>query len=48
MTDIDSNESGSMVDPDDSFSKDSTEVGWVAGVGLEAALSDAWTLEKGS
>ena len=44
VTDIDSNESGSMVDPDDSFSKDSTEVGWVAGAGLEAALSDAWTL----
>ena len=44
VTDIDSNESGSMVDPDDSFSKDSTEVGWVVGAGLEAALSDAWTL----
>ena len=44
VTDIDSNESGSMVDPDDSFSKDSTEVGWVVGAGLEAALSDAWAL----
>ena len=44
VTDIDSNESGSMVDPDDSFSKDSTEVGWVIGAGLEAALSNAWGL----
>ena len=44
VTDIDSDESGSMVDPDDSFSKDSTEVGWVVGAGLEAALSDAWAL----
>ncbi len=44
VTDIDSSDSGSMVDPDDSFSKDSTEVGWVIGAGAEAALSDAWTL----
>ena len=44
VTDIDSNDSGSMVDPDDSFSKDSTEVGWVIGAGAEAALSDAWAL----
>ncbi len=44
VTDIDSSDSGSMVDPDDSFSKDSTEVGWVIGAGLEAALSDVWAL----
>lgn len=44
VTDIDSGDSGSMMDPDDSFSKDSTEVGWVIGAGMEAALSDAWAL----
>lgn len=44
VTDIDSDDSGSMVDPDDSFSKDSTEVGWVIGAGLETALSDVWVL----
>ncbi|MDE0291987.1 MAG: outer membrane beta-barrel protein [Candidatus Dadabacteria bacterium] len=44
VTDIDSSDSGSMVDPDDSFGKDSTEVGWVVGAGAEAALSDAWAL----
>ncbi len=44
VTDIDSDDSGSMVDPDDSFSKDSTEVGWVIGAGLETALSDVWAL----
>ncbi len=44
VTDIDSGDSGSMVDPDDSFSKDSTEVGWVIGAGAEAELSDAWAL----
>ncbi len=44
VTDIDSSDSGSMVDPDDSFSKDSTEMGWVIGAGAEAALSDAWAL----
>ena len=41
VTDIDS---GSIVDFDDSFSKDSTEVGWVIGTGLETALSDVWAL----
>lgn len=44
VTDIDSDDSGSMVDPDDSFSKDSTEVGWMIGAGLETALSDVWVL----
>ena len=44
VTDIDFGDSGSMVDPDDSFSKDSAEAGWVVGVGVEAALSDAWVL----
>ena len=31
-------------DPDDSFRDSSTETGWVIGVGVEASLSDAWTL----
>ena len=31
-------------DPDDSFRDSSTELGWVIGVGVEAPLSDAWTL----
>ena len=31
-------------DPDDSFRDSSTETGWVIGVGVEAPLSDAWTL----
>ena len=44
VTDIDSGDSGSMVDPDDSFSKDSTELGWVIGAGAEAELIDAWAL----
>ena len=32
------------LDPDDSFRDSSTELGWVIGVGVEAALADAWTL----
>ena len=32
------------LDPDDSFRDSSTETGWVIGVGVEAPLSDAWTL----
>ena len=32
------------VDPDDSFSDRSTELGWVIGVGAEYPLTDAWTL----
>ena len=32
------------MDPDDSFRDGSTEVGWVVGAGVEAPLSDAWTL----
>ena len=31
-------------DPDDSFRKGSTDVGWVIGIGLETLLSDSWTL----
>ena len=31
-------------DPDDSFRDGSTEFGWVVGAGIEASLSDAWTL----
>ena len=37
-------DSGTIWDPDDSFSKDSTEVGWVFGTGLETALSVDWAL----
>ena len=44
VTDIDFSDSGSMADPDDSFSKDSAEVGWVIGGGAEIALSEAWAL----
>lgn len=32
------------VDPDDSFYRGSTELGWVVGAGIEAPLTDAWTL----
>ena len=32
------------VDPDDSFYRGSTELGWVIGAGIEAPLTDAWTL----
>ena len=32
------------MDPDDSFRNGSTEIGWVIGAGVEAALTDAWTL----
>ena len=32
------------MDPDDSFRDGSTEFGWVIGAGVEAPLSDAWTL----
>lgn len=32
------------LDPDDSFRQTSTEVGWAISVGVEAALSPAWTL----
>ena len=31
-------------DPDDSFRDGSTEIGWVIGAGIEAPLTDAWTL----
>ena len=32
------------VDPDDSFRKSATKIGWVVGVGLEIPLTDAWKL----
>lgn len=32
------------VDPDDSFRKSATKIGWVVGVGLEIPLTDAWHL----
>lgn len=31
-------------DPDDSFRDSSTEVGWTVGLGIEAPLTDTWTL----
>ena len=31
-------------DPDDSFGAASTEIGWVIGVGIEAPLTEVWTL----
>lgn len=33
-----------MPDPDDSFREVSTDVGWMLGAGVEAALSPAWAL----
>ena len=33
-----------QVDPDDSFSDDATELGWVLGVGVEAPLAADWQL----
>ena len=33
-----------QVDPDDSFSSDATEIGWVLGVGVEAPLAADWRL----
>ena len=33
-----------QVDPDDSFHDNSTEIGWVVDLGIEALLSDTWTL----
>ena len=33
-----------QVDPDDSFSADATEIGWVLGVGVEAPLAADWRL----
>lgn len=32
------------VDPDDSFRDDATQFGWTIGAGVEAALSDNWSL----
>ena len=31
-------------DPDDSFHERATEIGWVAGIGAEVPLAEAWTL----
>ncbi len=43
VTDIDSGlDIAPHVDPDDSFSDHTTEVGWVAGAGLETHLARAW------
>lgn len=45
VTDIDfSADMPPRFDPDDSFSDNSTELGWVLGLGVEAPLDDAWTL----
>ena len=32
------------MDPDDSFHDSSTDIGWVTGLGVEAPLTNAWTL----
>ena len=46
VTDIDSPDDGTppYVDDDDSFSDDSTAVGWVIGAGVETSLADGWAL----
>ncbi len=45
VTDIDfRGDQPPVFDPDDSFVDDSTAVGWVVGLGVEAPLADAWTL----
>ena len=42
VTDIDGRGIAAHVDPDDSFSDHTTEVGWVAGAGLETRWAKAW------
>ena len=45
VTDIDSGRDMALhVDPDDSFSDRTTEVGWVAGAGLETRWTKAWNM----
>ena len=45
FTDLDTEPDGRPhVDPDDSFDERPTQVGWVAGAGLELPAADAWTL----
>ena len=45
VTDIDFGpDMPARVDPDDSFRESSMEIGWVAGLGVEAPLAEAWTL----
>lgn len=45
VTDIDfSRDRPPAFDPDDSFEDESTRVGWVAGLGVEAPLADGWTV----
>ena len=45
FTDLDPGMDGrAQVDPDDSFDDRPTRVGWVAGVGIETPVADAWTL----
>ena len=46
VTDIDFGpDMPAQIDHDDSFHNDSTETGWVAGLGIEVPLVDAWTLQ---
>ena len=45
FTDLDPGTDGRLrVDPDDSFDKRPTRVGWVAGAGIERPMAGAWTL----
>ena len=46
VTDIDSPDDGMppYVDRDDSFSDESTAIGWAIGAGVETALADGWAL----
>ena len=45
VTDIDfSADKPPVLDPDDSFRHNSTAIGWVVGIGVEAPLADAWML----
>ena len=46
VTDIDTPDDGTppYVDHDDSFSDDSTAIGWVIGAGVETSLADGWAL----
>ena len=45
VTDIDFGpDMPTRIDPDDSFHDSSTDIGWVIGLGVEAPLTNAWTL----
>ena len=46
VTDIDTPDDGTppYVDDDDSFSNDTTEIGWAIGAGVETVVADGWAL----